>query len=747
MQSRSGFVLLFVLSASAACFGAEAGAGRLAAGAATLDLHVSRTAHLFHVVDQLSEWSEFCHRQYARHFGRLPGGRSAEDRKHLARHAAIRKRRGWGGGLEQAFYTPLELDAALRLGIADGHLTAEEAKAEREVFLHFAPRVEALMKSQQPTLAKFARGLRQRKDALARFTAKLSRFCGGMKVTVPVYLLANPAERDCGGGYNGGRLTLEVPRGRDAYPMFLHELMHAFLETRRAWLERAVRGVDGLDYMGLNEGIAHALAPGILHDGGGDPLAERVRRDLAAGKPLSDNSTRFHRLGLALRPLLRDALEDRTQTLSSFLPRAVDAWRVVAALDGAAAPAARSTAAEAARPARSPRAGKRPPVLAFYYVWYGTPFGPAGQWTHWGKTEPGALAPGGTDPNRVWFEPGLRDVASAAYPLIGPYDSRQREVVRWHVRLAKAAGIDGFLVSWWGPGSWQRPPGQTYKAFVEVLLPVAEEEGFKVCLCDELPQFFKDFDQVVAWAGEYLDRFRRSPAYLHVGGQPVYYVYQVWQGRMSVPQCRRLIQAVEKRVGPVYWIVDKMRCRLAKDSPKNRELYFPAEWLAVREIDALGGYATFSNLRVHEPRDLRILFGRLVDQAHRHGKKVLLPVHPGHNNSKFNRKPYVMPRRAGETFRGFLAAAREADADLIAVTSFNEWPETTVIEPALTWPDPYRYLKIVAGFTGKTWRAPRLPPTKSLDPLIVPLLRRRPAGPPACPRAPSRQQAAETSPR
>ena len=50
-------------------------------------------------------------------------------------------------------------------------------------------------------------------------------------------------------------------------------------------------------------------------------------------KPLTDNYTRFHRLGLALRPLLRDALDDKQQTLATFLPRGADAWRVAVELD------------------------------------------------------------------------------------------------------------------------------------------------------------------------------------------------------------------------------------------------------------------------------------------------------------------------------------------------------------------------------------------------------------------------------
>lgn len=362
--------------------------------------------------------------------------------------------------------------------------------------------------------------------------------------------------------------------------------------------------------------------------------------------------------------------------------------------------------------------GRKVPLLAHYYTWYSTGFGPSGVWSHWGKDKPGLLAPKGTDPTRVWFEEGLRDIASSAYPLIGPYESANREVVRWHIRLAKAARIDAFLVDWWGPGGWQNPPALTYDAFLNAVLPVAEEEGFKICLFDELPQFHQDFDQVTEWAAEYLDRFRRSPAYLHIEGEPVYAIYQLWEGRMTPDDCRRMINRVEAKVGGVYWIVDKMRCRLCEGMPNNRELFFPDEWLAVKEIDALMGYSTFANIRVHEYADLRILFSRLVQQAHQHGKKALLPLHPGHNNSKFNDDPYVMPRNSGETFRGYIRASLEAGADMVAVTSFNEWPETTIIEPSLTWPDPYLYLKILAEHSGSEWALPPLPPLEVLDPLI-----------------------------
>jgi hypothetical protein len=97
--------------------------------------------------------------------------------------------------------------------------------------------------------------------------------------------------------------------------------------------------------------------------------------------------------------------------------------------------------------------------------------------------------------------------------------------------------------------------------------------------------------------------------------------------------------------------------------------------------------------------------------AHDAGKKMLLPVHPGHDNSRFRDDPYVMPRRDGQTLRDFLRAATDAGADYLMVTSWNEWPESTVVEPSSSWPDPYQFLKILADWKGIPFTAPPLPQT------------------------------------
>ena len=45
---------------------------------------------------------------------------------------------------------------------------------------------------------------------------------------------------------------------------------------------------------------------------------------------------------------------------------------------------------------------------------------------------------------------GKREIASHYYPLIGPYDSKDPDVIEYHLLLMKYAGVDGILIDWYG---------------------------------------------------------------------------------------------------------------------------------------------------------------------------------------------------------------------------------------------------------------------------------------------------------
>ena len=53
------------------------------------------------------------------------------------------------------------------------------------------------------------------------------------------------------------------------------------------------------------------------------------------------------------------------------------------------------------------------------------------------------------DPN-VILQNGNRQIATHYYPLIGPYDSSDPDVIEYHLLLMKLAGIDGLLIDWYG---------------------------------------------------------------------------------------------------------------------------------------------------------------------------------------------------------------------------------------------------------------------------------------------------------
>jgi hypothetical protein len=126
----------------------------------------------------------------------------------------------------------------------------------------------------------------------------------------------------------------------------------------------------------------------------------------------------------------------------------------------------------------------------------------------------------------------------------------------------------------------------------------------------------------------------------------------------------------------------------------------------VEGIDAFAFYSTFSNFRAHLYEQLIGKFTYMTKLAHDSGKKMVLPVHPGHDNSYFRDDYYIMPRRDGQTLRDYLRAAEDAGADFLMVTSWNEWPETTIVEPSLTWDDPFLYLRILAEWKGLNFKIP-----------------------------------------
>lgn len=299
------------------------------AGPLTLQVVTSQSAQIFHVVDHLSGWTPYAHRQFREELS----GLSADDEALLKQHAAVRQRLGYGA-LDQVFYAPRTLAASLDAASNEG-LSDADVAIERAVLQAFTARAEAMQKKFAPRVERLSMMLADDKATLTAFATEASRFFGGGRVDLPVFLIASPGGPGTGGGgFNGGRLVVEVADEDVAAGVVLHEAWHAFADAHRVELMQAVTTVPGLDWETFSEGLAYAVVPGIyrFRSERDDYLTTKVREDRAAKKLYADDPfVRFRRVALALRPTVSDALT-RGETWSTTVPHVLAVVRAVSAL-------------------------------------------------------------------------------------------------------------------------------------------------------------------------------------------------------------------------------------------------------------------------------------------------------------------------------------------------------------------------------------------------------------------------------
>jgi hypothetical protein len=297
-------------------------------GGLVLSVSDAPTAQIFHIVDQLSQWNIYTHKEYVR-WAEKTQLLDQRDRELLQQHAEMRKKHGSGLGFEQTFLVDDSVENAAVKGIAAQLLSAEEANTERDILLHFAPKLQPLLRQREAEIVALEQQLVAEQARLTPLVAQLAHFAEVKNPpTVTVFLVANAEERNGGGEANGGRLIVEVP-SPDAIGVLLHESLHWLLKPQEAAIRSAAEAA-GLDFTALNEGIAYGLYPGITADNEqGDRLIEQLVQMQLRGTSSSDRYLQFDQIAAVIRPLLRAALA-HNETITTFLPKATAKWRNVA---------------------------------------------------------------------------------------------------------------------------------------------------------------------------------------------------------------------------------------------------------------------------------------------------------------------------------------------------------------------------------------------------------------------------------
>ncbi len=325
-----------------------------------------------------------------------------------------------------------------------------------------------------------------------------------------------------------------------------------------------------------------------------------------------------------------------------------------------------------------------------YHISYRSPFGrqPNPGYRHWGDTELADTQTADAD----W----MRQIRSVAYPLLGLYDSEERKIIRWQLRCARQAGIDGMFV--------QLFPDRAGTAFNEAqifqtILDVAAEEGVKVACYDEVMSRRDSSAQqpkaMAARASTFLRRFGSHRAYLKINGRAAY-AFQFNNPFMNDEALASMLREAETRAEQrPFWIIH------ANSAPPI---------FAERD---LGAFVVAANSGFSRPG------------SHLAGNKYGLWGSPTSSNAvQGEGKADGHSRNEGKTLVDLLRKYSAAKPDFIMLSSWNDWLRSTAIEPGARFEeppsssiDPYLYCRILAEAKGRAFSPPPLPPKESVDPL------------------------------
>jgi phospholipase C len=280
----------------------------------------------------------------------------------------------------------------------------------------------------------------------------------------------------------------------------------------------------------------------------------------------------------------------------------------------------------------------------------------------------------------IWFDVRSWDRAKVDYPLLGRYSSDDWDVLRTHVRWAKRAGIDGFVVSW--------KSTEVLNRRLERLAEVAAAERFKLLVIYQGLDFEREplpARRVARDLDVFQSRYASEEAF-DVFSKPLV----IWSGtpkfsraelaRVTGPRRRRLLILASERNLDGY--------RRVADLVDGNAYY----WASVNP-------ATYPGY----PQKL----AEMGAAIHARDGLWIAPAAPGFD-ARLIGGTSVVERHDGATLRTELDAAARSAPDALGLISWNEFSENTHVEPSRSY--GARYLQVVADVRGA-----RLPELREFD--------------------------------
>ena len=311
----------------------------------------------------------------------------------------------------------------------------------------------------------------------------------------------------------------------------------------------------------------------------------------------------------------------------------------------------------------------RPLILAHYMPWFeAKPVSETWGW-HWTM--------GHFDPERS--EPdGRRQIASHYYPLIGPYDPADPDVLEYHTLLMKIAGFDGVVADWYGSEDFNdyAPIHRRTTALFASL----KGRGLKFAVCYE-DRALKAMAERHGWSPAQAvehgkahlrsceDDWFKEPAYVMLEDRPLLMVFG--PDYLKPPQWEAVFKGMQRP--PTFLTLHERR------PPAIGSFAWPPMWAAKNGVlDAKGLDAYLDRFAGQEGLKVACAFPGFHDIYREAG------VQPSHG---------FLDARNGETFRRTLDRALASGSPVVQVATWNDFGEGTCIEPTREY--GYRNLEAV----------------------------------------------------
>lgn len=263
-----------------------------------------------------------------------------------------------------------------------------------------------------------------------------------------------------------------------------------------------------------------------------------------------------------------------------------------------------------------------------------------------------------------WFTGGYGSPQLAERPL-SPRSTGDAAGVLAMTKQARAAGVDGFVVSWSGAARDGAEYDLALRAAAStagVVAPYLETTE----AAEEAAGSGRTTLQVVqAWLSEALDR-STSPAALKAGGESVVFV---WDAKLLQPAEWAALLRTSRALGrPVRLVTDA-----------HEPAYDGVSWGRHRYVvnEGLPALATSHrqlSLRAHAPAALDPATAPRLYAA---------TASPGYDDTALRgaTNPVVPRGSAGERYAGSWSAATASRPDWVLLNSWNEWYEGSSVEP------------------------------------------------------------------